>query len=135
MPKKIPIDDRIIISIPTYEGPGIYIIRNIVNNKVYIGSANNIHRRIKEHDYSFRKGYCNNKLQADIDLGHKFEASILENCSGMMLVEMRDREDYYVRFYNSYENGYNTAWVPVYDLNYYMKTKNQEVIQWLTRKL
>lgn len=28
---------------------GIYVIRNLVNNKVYVGKAINIHRRIKQH--------------------------------------------------------------------------------------
>ena len=28
---------------------GIYKIENIINNKVYIGSSNNIERRWKEH--------------------------------------------------------------------------------------
>ena len=28
---------------------GIYVIRNLTNNKVYVGKAINIHRRIKQH--------------------------------------------------------------------------------------
>lgn len=28
---------------------GIYVIRNLINNKVYVGKAVDIHRRIKGH--------------------------------------------------------------------------------------
>lgn len=133
MPKRIAPEERVIVSIPDYEGPGIYIIRNLVNGRIYVGSARNIKRRMKEHDYYFRKGYCNNKIQADIDLGHKFTSDILEKCSGMTFVEMRDREDYYVQKYDCYNTGYNSQWVPTYRLKDYKR--NKDMIEWLTRKV
>lgn len=47
-----------------YQKPGIYLIRNIVNGKVYIGSAINIYKRKLEHFYRLRLDkHENQKLQ------------------------------------------------------------------------
>ena len=43
---------------------GIYIIKNNINEKIYIGSAVNIEKRIKHHIWELQKGrHCNNYLQ------------------------------------------------------------------------
>ena len=99
MPRLKP-EDRLIVSIPEYNGAGIYMIRNIVTGRMYIGSAVHVRNRIKEHDQYMRKGWCNNKFQEDIDKGHKFTCEVVEKCDNMMFVELRDREDYYVRMYD-----------------------------------
>lgn len=36
--------------------PGVYIIVNMDNQKVYIGSTRNIRKRLKTHLYSLKKG-------------------------------------------------------------------------------
>ena len=128
-------EDRLIVSIPDYNGAGIYMIRNIVTGKIYIGSAVHVQNRIKEHDQYMRKGLCNDKFQEDIDKGHKFTCEIVEKCDNMMFVELRDREEYYVKKYNCYKTGYNTQIVPTYNLEYYVKSGNQYMIKWLTRKV
>ena len=133
--RRIKPEERILVSLPEYQGPGIYMLRNITNGKVYIGSAKNVSRRAKEHDQSFRHGTCNNKIQADIDKGHKFICEVLEKCDNMMFVEMRARENYYAEKYNSFSDGYNTAVVPTYDLNFFIQTGNRYMICWLTRKV
>jgi len=128
-------EDRIIISIPDYNGAGIYMIKNIVTGKIYIGSAVHICNRIKEHDQYMRRGWCNNKFQEDIDKGHKFVCEVVEKCDNMMFVELRDREAYYVNKYDCYRSGYNIQIVPTYNIDYYRKTNNTYMIDWLSRRV
>ena len=128
-------DDRLIVSIPDYNGAGIYMIRNLMTGKMYIGSSNHIRNRIKEHDQYMRKGRCNNKFLEDIDKGHKFTCEVVEKHDNIMFVELRDRELYYVKKYDCYNTGYNTQVVPTYNLEYYQKTNNDRMIEWLTRKV
>lgn len=133
--KKIIEQDRKIISIPDYEGAGIYMIRNNVNGKVYIGSAKNIHSRIKKHDQSMRKEICNEKFLEDIEKGHTFTCEILEKCDNIMFVELIIREKYYSEKYNSFKDGYNTAPIQTYDLDFFIKMKNEYMISYLTRRV
>ena len=39
---------------------GIYIITNLINNKVYIGQSDNINKRFKDHKYALNGNYHNN---------------------------------------------------------------------------
>lgn len=58
----------------------IYEIRCLSNDFVYIGKTKDYRRRIREHDYSLRKGKNRNKqMQADYDKfgGSQFVATIL----------------------------------------------------------
>ena len=132
MPKAIKPEDRIIVSIPDYNGAGIYMIRNLVTGKVYIGSAKHIKNRIKQHDQYMRKGWCNNKFLEDIGKGHKFTCEIVEKYDSINLLELRNRELYYVQKYDCYHKGYNTASVPTYDLRWYKK--GSDTYNWLTKE-
>ena len=127
--------EHVIVSIPDYDGPGIYKIVNLVNGKVYIGSSKNVKQRLEYHDTSFRcKGtYCNSKFFEDIQKGHKFRAEVVEKLPGVYFYELRDREAYYVKFYDSWKNGYNSGPVAVYDP--YMYKNNKAVLNWLLRKM
>ena len=70
---------------------GIYLIRNKVNNKVYIGQSIDIKRRIKEHIRSAQPEKYNKKSERDSNTPiHRamqkygidnFEIQILEKCS------------------------------------------------------
>lgn len=89
---------------------GIYIIKNDINNKVYIGQSINIHKRIQEH---FWKSECskdasyNSALHCAIRKYGKehFYYEILEECDASLLDE---REKEYIKQYNSISpNGYN----------------------------
>lgn len=89
---------------------GIYIIRNDINNKVYIGQSININKRIQEH---FWKATCqkdpsyNSILHNAIRKYGKshFSWEILEKCDAMLLDE---KEKYYIQQFNSITpNGYN----------------------------
>lgn len=127
--------EPIIVSIPEYDGPGIYKIENLVNGKVYIGSSKNVRQRILSHDTSFRckKVHCNYKFCEDISKGHKFKAEVLEKCRNMAFYELRDREAYYVEKYNSFEEGYNSEPVITYDP--YNYNGNIEVLDRLFEKM
>lgn len=54
---------------------GVYIIVNMDNQKVYIGSTRNIHKRLKEHLYNLKKGkHSSSTFQKDFDDGDSFIA-------------------------------------------------------------
>jgi len=81
---------------------GIYIIINIVNNKVYIGQSTMIEKRWLTE----RSGNCGAKLKNafqkyGID---NFQFSVLEECSKE---ELNEKEIAYIKLYNSIKNGYN----------------------------
>lgn len=96
---------------------GIYQIKNIINNKIYIGSSKDIFRRWKEH-----KGLLNNKkhhsyrLQIDWnEYGESnFEFSILEVVSDIN--KLLEIEQTWLDKYKSYEksNGYNISAKTIY---------------------
>lgn len=84
---------------------GIYKIRNKINNKVYIGQSRNIERRFREHSLLTgprvtRPYYIDLKKYGVMN----FEFSILEECR---IGNLNAREEYYIKLYNTYEDGYN----------------------------
>ena len=87
---------------------GVYSIRNIFNDKMYIGSSVDTEERWKNH---IRR--LNNKTHSSIKLlrawekygGANFEFKLIETCSINKLIE---REQFWLDFYSSYsEKGYN----------------------------
>jgi group I intron endonuclease len=59
---------------------GIYIIKNVINNKVYIGSAVNIKKRIYEHEWALsRDCHYNKYLQRSWKI-HGKNSFIFEKC-------------------------------------------------------
>jgi len=87
----------------------IYIIRNIITNKVYIGKTHCFSTRKKEHLRKLKYGkHINKYLQYSYDKYGKdvFSFSILENCDNLLLDE---REKYWISIYNSTNDlkGYN----------------------------
>lgn len=88
---------------------GIYCIKNLSTNKVYIGQALDINKRWKEH----KRGLANNRhfnshlQRAWNKYGeNNFEFSILEECDKRLL---EVREVYWINHYNSCDRhcGYN----------------------------
>lgn len=82
---------------------GIYLIRNKINGKVYIGQSINIERRIGDH-FSRRSG---TDLHKDIQQYGKdnFEIEVLEECK---VEDLNKRERFYIEKYESFgEKGYN----------------------------
>ena len=81
----------------------IYIIKNDINNMVYIGQAKNVHKRFLKHcNFSQYKS----KLQDAIKLYGKehFHYEILE----YNIKDYKEREKYWIQYYNCiWPNGYN----------------------------
>ena len=87
---------------------GIYKIINIKNNKVYIGSSENIDQRIKQHIRELKNNkHHSYKLQIDWNkFGEdNFISELLEEINNIEL--LRERELYWIKFFNSINEGYN----------------------------
>jgi len=88
---------------------GIYKIKNNKNDKVYIGSSNNMERRFKDHARLLENNKHYNKYLQNAWNKYDFFFEIIE------IVESEDilneREQSWMDFYNSYdrEYGYNIA--------------------------
>lgn len=91
---------------------GIYIIKNTINNKVYVGSGagkNGIKDRFYKHRSSLKHNkHYNKHLQAAYNVyGSKaFSYEILEKCAPELCLQ---REQHYLDLYKSYNSnfGYN----------------------------
>ncbi len=91
---------------------GIYLIKNISNNKIYVGSALNISNRFSTHKYKLKnQQHKNPHLQAAWNKygESSFEFSILEIVEDQNL--LIKREQYYINLYNCCDKqvGYNIA--------------------------
>ena len=85
---------------------GIYKIENLITHHIYIGQSTNIDTRWRRHKddvHSGKKDYplyrAINKYGID-----NFSFEIIEECSKEALDE---REQFWIKYYNSYKNGYN----------------------------
>lgn len=91
---------------------GIYKITNLKNDKSYIGLSFDIERRWKQH-----LGYAFNTSQEEVSLYHNklynairkhgkenFRFEIIEECEKEKL---KEREIYWIKYYDTYNNGYN----------------------------
>jgi group I intron endonuclease len=93
-----------------HEYNSIYMIKNIVNNKVYIGRSVEPKIRLRTHLLDLRNGRGYKKMQSDFDrYGESaFETEILET---HLIKDSNplDRENHYIKKYNSIDKGYNTS--------------------------
>lgn len=83
----------------TYKKSGIYLLN--CNNRPYIGSSNNLYRRLLEHKYELKKGKHSNDFMQNIYNKYgidTFEYLILEYCNPKDRIE---KEKYYIEFFNS----------------------------------
>ncbi len=94
--------------------PGIYLIINIKNSKVYVGSSLNVRKRIIGHISLFKQNKHHNMYmqKAYNSCENCFRVKILECVKNVDTLEKR--ELYWINFYKSYkaENGYNICKVP-----------------------
>ena len=91
----------------------IYQIRNKVNNKIYIGSTNNLERRWKSHIYQLKNNIHHSiKLQKAWDKygEDNFEFSIIEEFNSDNEDDKYIKEQYYLDLYEPYtDKGYNMS--------------------------
>ena len=89
----------------TYSFSGIYMIKNNINNKVYIGQSKNIYKRFLE----YRKNRFNTHLSRAISKYglENFFVFVLEK--NISLDNLNDKEQYWIDYYQSYnvDYGYN----------------------------
>lgn len=86
---------------------GVYMIKNKVNGKYYVGSSVNIESRWQQHIKSLDEGNHTNKhLQNAWNKYGKsnFDFLVLEETS---LQNLRDRETYYLQIFDCTKKGYN----------------------------
>lgn len=89
---------------------GIYKIKNIVNNKIYIGSSNNIHKRKNEHFSALKNGtHCNSHLQRAYNFygENNFIFEIIEACEeiDLLKVEQKYLDEYFDNGINCYNEN------------------------------
>jgi group I intron endonuclease len=88
---------------------GIYMIKNLVNGKVYIGKTKNLYRRRHQHFQELKKNkHLNNYLQKSFNKygSENFEFIVIECAKNELLGK---REYYWCEYYKSYQRscGYN----------------------------
>lgn len=88
---------------------GIYKYQNKLNGKVYIGQSTDIEHRYGQHLYDAAcKDESRRKTGVDFAIAkygiNNFAFEIIEECP---IEELDEREKYWIKYYNSYENGYN----------------------------
>jgi group I intron endonuclease len=85
---------------------GIYLFRNTLNGRVYVGQAGNIYHRIYDHLKQSRLRRKAPLYRAAKKYGwDSFSVEVLERVDDPSL--LNERETYWIKHYNSCENGYN----------------------------
>lgn len=85
----------------------IYIIKNDINEKVYIGQTiQKIERRFQKHLSDAKK--IDSHLYRAINL-YGAEHFFCELIEEVKIDELDDREIYWIAYFNSYKNGYNST--------------------------
>ena len=89
---------------------GIYTITNTINNKVYVGSSNDVNKRIRKHKESLTRGtHYNIHIQRSYNKSKDaFKFELLENCEDHLRIDL---ENYWVNILDSRNTrlGYNIA--------------------------
>lgn len=86
----------------------IYIVKNDINDQVYVGQTiHNIEYRFNQHcKEAERESYTKFHVALrELGIQH-FHVELLEQCEQE---ELNNREKYYISFYDSYKNGYNST--------------------------
>ena len=86
---------------------GIYMIKNNINGKMYIGQSKNINTRWIKHKTELNANrHANRHLQGSWNKygSDSFSFLILEEC---LEDELNKKEQYYIEFYDSFNTGYN----------------------------
>lgn len=86
---------------------GIYRIRNVVNEKMYIGQSINVEKRLQTHLKELQSGeHANYILQKDFD-NYKEENFVFEKIHTCEEEFLNPMEKYFIEKYNTTYNGYN----------------------------
>ena len=90
---------------------GIYKITNILNNKNYIGQSINIEKRWKQHICKGINNSSEGKLYPAMfqDGIENFSFNVIESFENIDKEKLDDREKYWISYYDSFHNGYNST--------------------------
>lgn len=94
---------------PNYQNGKIYVIRNHVNDKVYVGSTTmTLSQRMSHHRRTAQQKPAVKLYAAFHELGiEKFYIELLETFPCDTVHELMAKEGYHMRLINSVRNGYN----------------------------
>lgn len=94
----------------TLRGSGIYLIRNVINNKLYIGSAKNLYMRRQYHFSALRKGrHDNQRLQNAFNKYGEYAFSFCAIERVYDVNKLIEREQYWIDTLGVCEWGYNIS--------------------------
>jgi len=122
---------RFNVSLDVKNQPGIYKISNNVDNRIYIGRTTDFEKRFWQHYNKFKFNRCNRKFCSFLDsypVGClSFE--IVEICNKSIL---KEREEFYIQFYNCVESGFNILtkdedFIVLYPKKEYVKRKIERI--------
>lgn len=88
----------------------IYCISNTVNDKVYIGkTTHSIEKRFQEHCHDSKKSRVEKRPLYDAMNKHGVENFQITLVEEVDLYRLSEREEYWIKHFNSYHNGYNAT--------------------------
>lgn len=93
-----------------YPMKGIYKITNKINGKAYIGKSSNIEKRWQYHlnNYTSNREYNKTLYKAFRKYGiNNFSFEVLEELSDKYDEQANEREQYWIKYYNTFDFGYN----------------------------
>lgn len=105
---------------------GIYYIKNLNNNRYYIGSSANLKTRLKTHLVNLKNGTASESIQEDFNIGHKFD------CSPIIYCEVKDLLMYEEKFINYYKESfelYNGLYTFRFEYNEVFEKRMLEIIK------
>jgi len=95
------------------EGAGIYIVKNLINGRLYIGQSQQIARRKLEWRLylkhpGWRELFVNESLKSDIDKygSENFSLNVIERMENDKK-KLKEREKYYIRLLRKFNDLYN----------------------------
>lgn len=88
----------------------IYKITNKVNNKCYIGQTiKTVKKRFQQHCNNYNKSYFSQIALYQAIKKYGLDNFICEQLEEVENEQLNEREKYWIKFYDSYYNGYNST--------------------------
>ena len=88
----------------------IYKITNTINGKIYIGQTiKSVEKRFQQHKNNSNKPYFSQIVLYQAFNKYGIENFICEELEECPLEILDEREKYWIKFYNSYIDGYNST--------------------------